>query len=274
MTAFSVLLPIYHKDRPSHLRSAVESVLSQSARPAEIVLVVDGPIGLDLEGVIDQYSATSPVPVVVLRNSRNMGLGYALNVGLERCQFDIVARMDADDVCAEGRFERQLSVLLADPGLAVVGGAQHEFRECVGDCKRIKWVPAGVEKISRVMRYRNPMNHPTVMFRASCVRKVGGYMDFYLLEDYFLWYRLIRAGFRLDNLPLVVLYARTGNGMVARRRGWRYFMSEQRLHSIMRADGFLLPHKYWACLFGKFLARLAPIWVLDRVYLILRSYRY
>jgi glycosyltransferase involved in cell wall biosynthesis len=271
MISLSVLLPVYRKDNPDHLRLAFESVFAQTVLPQEIVVTVDGPIGEDLERELGAAAELSPVRFEVVRIPENVGLGRCLNHGMKFCHYEYIARMDADDIAVNDRFAVQLKALEADKQLSVIGGAQHEFRFQVGDCKKVKGVPCTHAEITRWMKFRNPMNHPTVVFRKADIEGVGGYQDFYLLEDYYLWYRLVRAGYKLGNVPETVLYGRIGNGMVVRRSGIRYFRSEYRLHRMMREARFASFFEFAFSVSVKFCARLMPSRLLQALYWCLRS---
>ena len=115
-----MLLPYYHGDRPDALETAFRSVtVEQTRRPAQVVLVRDGVVDAALQDRVALLIADSVVPVTHVELGRNRGLGPALNHGLAHCDYDIVARMDADDVSLPQRFERQIELMEA--GYDLVG---------------------------------------------------------------------------------------------------------------------------------------------------------
>ena len=117
---FSVLLSVYWKENPDWLRLSLKSIWEdQSLKPAEIVLVKDGPLTDRLEAVISQFKQSAPLKIVPL--SQNQGLGRALNEGLKFCSFDLVARMDTDDISKPDRFEKQIRFISQHPDISVVG---------------------------------------------------------------------------------------------------------------------------------------------------------
>jgi len=123
---FSVLLPVYAGDDPAFLGRAFDSAtVDQERRPDEVVVVRDGPVPAAFQACLDATVAGSVVPVIVVELPRNRGLGGALEAGLAACHHDIVARMDADDVCVPERFLRQ--VPLVESGFDVVGSAIAEM---------------------------------------------------------------------------------------------------------------------------------------------------
>lgn len=101
---FSVILSIYYKESPLFLRESLDSLFSQTICPDEVILVKDGPIGDELDNVIDSYVTRYPY-LKVLSLVTNRGLGKALNEGLKYCSHELVARMDTDDIAMPERFE-------------------------------------------------------------------------------------------------------------------------------------------------------------------------
>src|SRR5579859_2306900 len=109
---FSLLMPVYDGDRPDYLRRAFRSAVDdQTVRPDQVVVVRDGPVHDELASCLDELRASSPVPVTFVPLQRNGGLGPALDHGLAASWFDVVARMDADDVAMPYRFEVQLPLI-------------------------------------------------------------------------------------------------------------------------------------------------------------------
>lgn len=231
MERFSVSMCVYGGDNPQWFTSAVESILHQTVPPSEVVLVVDGPVPEELDIVIRKYEEN--LLFHVIRLPENQGHGNARRTGLAACRYPLVAIMDADDISVPQRFEKQLSAFAANPRLDIVGGNIAEFvgtpENVVG--KRI--VPETDSAIKQYMKTRCPMNLVTVMFRKASVEQVGGFMDWYCEEDYYLWLRMAQAGMRFANVPDILVQVRVGEDMYRRRGGWKYFRSEARLQTYM-----------------------------------------
>jgi len=228
---FSVSMCVYEKDNPDWFRVAVDSILNQTCKPDEVVLVVDGPVPEKLNAVIADYQ-THPVFRVV-RLETNQGHGKARQIGLEACTHELVALMDADDISVPDRFEKQLKMFAENADLVVAGGNITEF---VGEISNIvgKRVVAQTDvDIKADMKVRCAMNQVTVMFRKSAVDKVGGYIDWYGEEDYYLWLRLMLDGAEFANIPEILVNVRIGEEMYQRRGGIRYFKSEAKLQKYM-----------------------------------------
>ena len=233
---FALLLSTYGGDRPDYLRLAfTSSVHDQTRRPAQVVLVQDGPVPEELAAEIAHLVATSPVPVTHVDLSDNIGLGPALDAGLRASEHEVVARMDADDVSAPDRFERQLPVIEA--GADIVGSGLWEFGVDVDDVVGRRTPPTDPDEIRRVIRFRDPFNHPTVVYRRSAVQAAGGYTDMALMEDYLLFTRMVAAGAVPANLADPLVHYRVGAGAYARRGGWPLLRSEIALQRRLRGLG-------------------------------------
>ena len=240
---FSLLLSTYGGDTPEFLRLAFTStVQEQTRRPDEVVLVQDGPVPPELAETIADLAATSPVPVKHVVMEDNVGLGPALDRGLEACAHEIVARMDSDDVSRPDRFERQLP--LVEAGADIVGSGLYEFGSGVDDVVGRRTPPTDPGTIRRVIRFRDPFNHPTVVYRRSAVLAAGGYTDMALMEDYLLFTRMVEAGARPANVADPLVYYRVGAGAYARRGGRELLRSELALQRRFRELGITSRGEY------------------------------
>ena len=233
---FSLLMSTYAGDDPGFLREAFDSsVRDQTRPPAEVVLVQDGPVPPELADALDELAATSPVPVKLVVMDANVGLGPALDAGLEACTHEIVARMDADDVSLPDRFAKQLPVVEA--GADIVGSGLLEFGSSVSEIVGRRTPPTDPDEIRRVIRFRDPFNHPTVVYRRSAVVAAGGYSDMALMEDYLLFTRMVEGGARPANLAEPLVCYRVGAGAYARRGGRQLLRSELALQRRFRDLG-------------------------------------
>jgi glycosyltransferase involved in cell wall biosynthesis len=241
-TRFSLLLPVYAGDVAEYFRRAFTSAVDdQTLRPTEAVIVQDGPIGDELEGVVASIVEKSTVDTRVVRIEKNAGLAHALTVGLQECRFDIVARMDADDVALPERFARQVPLVAG--GLDMVGSGMLEF-DANGSILGRRVPPVGDEQIHRVAKLRDPFNHPTVVYRRSAVLAAGGYRELPLMEDYWLFARMLNAGAKTDNIADPLVMYRVDAGAYSRRGGFRLFTSELTLQWHFREEGFLSTRQF------------------------------
>lgn len=230
---FSVLLSVYEKETPAYLTACLSSVLLQTVQPDEIVMVEDGVLTEPLYGVLQRFEEACGSKFKRIRNAQNRGLGVSLQEGLAACTYELVARMDTDDLCAPDRFEKQLDRMASDPALSVIGSDIAEFDETPAAPGFVRHLPGEHDAICRYMKTRCPFNHVTVMFRKSHVQKAGGYLAWPWNEDYYLWIRMYLSGCKFANIEENLCLVRAGRDMYRRRGGWKYFKSEYRLQKFM-----------------------------------------
>ena len=150
------------------------------------------------------------------------GATEALNEGLKHCSYELVARMDTDDICKPERFAKQVAFMEKHPEVDVVGAWIDEFQGDTSHVSSTRKLPEASEEIVAFGKKRNPMNHPVVMFRKSAVEAVGSYLPFYLFEDYYLWVRMLLNGATFYNIQESLLYFRLSPKMFKRRGGLKY----------------------------------------------------
>ena len=228
---FSVSMCVYGKDNPKHFDIAVQSILDQTIPPTEVILVVDGPVPDELDLVICKYEVNPLFRTI--RLEENQGHGNARRIGLENCNFDLVALMDADDISVSNRFEKQLKIFEKNPSISIVGGLITEFIDDPIDIVAKRTVPSEDSAIKTYMKKRCPLNQVTVMFKKAVVEQAGGYIDWHNEEDYYLWIRLALINAEFFNIVDVLVNVRIGPEMYERRGGWKYFKSEFDLQRFM-----------------------------------------
>ena len=269
---FSVLIPVYYKENPSYLEMALKSIETQTLRANEIILVKDGPLTSELNTIISRHQNDTSLPYKIISLYENKGLGKALNEGLKYCSNEWVARMDSDDIALPNRFEKQFTYLKEHPEIDVLSSWICEFYEDERDCAKQRKVPENYRDIISFSKYRNPMNHMSTVFRKEAVLDVDGYKSMNGFEDYFLWMRMLQAGKVFGNVPEVLLKARTGIEMIKRRQGWQYALDELALEKAAYQIGF------WSVLdlnrnfFVRFLPRLLPVLIVEKLYTLLRKF--
>ena len=218
---YSVLMSVYRNDNPSFFDIAMQSMVEQTVPFHEIVLVCDGPLGATLDERVEAWREILSSRLVVVRLPENRGLGAALQAGLEKCSCEYVARMDSDDISRPTRCELLLQAMVEE-GLDLMGGAIAEFTEIPGDQNSIRRLPTSQSAIREYSKQRNPFNHVSVMFRKAAVDAVGGYKPFYLMEDYYLWVRMLENGCTCRNIEEVLVDVRVGAAMYRRRSTGAY----------------------------------------------------
>lgn len=266
---FSVLMSVYKNEKADYLRSAIESVFNNSVPPSELVLVVDGPIGTELQTTID--ALIHDKNIIIVKSEVNIGLGRALNLGLKACQHDYVARMDTDDICVYERFEKQLAYINENPDVVLLGGNVAEFDKDMKTVTGIRRVVASDSDIRKQARCKNPFNHMSVMFKKDPILKLGGYKHHFLMEDYNLWLRVMANNYAVANLDDILVHVRAGLGMISRRRGLSYIKSEHKLAKVKIKTGIdSVPHA-WLMFAVRGGVRLLPSYFLSKLYFFMRK---
>ncbi|MFI8687629.1 glycosyltransferase [Rossellomorea sp. NPDC077527] len=223
---FSVLLSVYNKEKPEYLLESLNSVLNQTIVPNEILIVKDGPLTSQLEKIIEEYLNNYPKLFKIINFSENKGLGIALRAGVEACSYEIIARMDTDDICHKTRFEKQLNFLTNNKEIAIVGTNALDFDRSINNVISSRVFPEYNREIMYKSKRRCPFLHPTVMFRRSAILKVGNYENLLWFEDYLLFLKLLKNGYRGYNLQENLLYFRSNEETYNRRGGVKYLVEE------------------------------------------------
>ena len=231
---FSVLITVYCTEVPDYLHRALESIWDdQVLRPSQIVLIKDGPLTAELDVVIDEWQCRLVDVMDVFALSANVGLGDALRFGINYCKYELVARMDTDDISLPDRFQAQIDFFQTHPDIDIVGSVIGEFdsdEECINSNRL---VPHVHDEIVRGSKFKNPFNHPSVMYKKSAVLAADGPKNLTGFDDYYLWIRMIINGSKCANIPVMLIKCRTGNGLMFRRGGFSYIMFEYKFQKIL-----------------------------------------
>lgn len=240
---------LYHGDKPQYLNDCLKSLRSQTLR-IPIILVVDGPIPIQLEEVLLLFDDLN---MKLIRNTNNQGLSNALQLALNSIcgEFEYAIRFDADDINAERRFEVTRDYLLMS-NADLVSSHMKEIDEN-NKVFSAREVPIGAGRIIKKLPYRNPINHPAAAFRVSSVLAVGGYKEMPFFEDWYLWTRMLHAGFKIENIDDFLVSFRATDAMVSRRYGIAYVKHEANFFLRRSKEKLINPIENWLA----FLARLA-----------------
>jgi glycosyltransferase involved in cell wall biosynthesis len=228
---FSVLLPIYNRiELQTTFPNCLQAITSSSIIPSQVVIVVDGPLDWNIDNQLVKYK--KKLEITLLKLPQNVGLASALNLGLDKCFYDIVARVDADDFCTCDRFAKQLDCF--QKGYNLVGSNIIEIDENDIILKQ-RAVPQDEEAIRAFALRRNPFNHMSVMFRKRDVLAVGGYPSFHLKEDYALWVLLLyRPSIRPFNIQENLMTVSAGNSMYNRRSSFKILGEEYKFQLFLK----------------------------------------
>ena len=269
LPGFSVLMSVYAGDNADDLAEAIESLFNQTAEPDEVVIVVDGPVGGEIEAVIEKTQNDRGGICKVHRFAKNMGLGIALAAGVEICSHDIIARMDADDISDSRRFEKQLAFLQANEDIDVVSSWLAAFEKERNQVLFYKKGPCSHDGISSLSRFRFCMNHPASVFRKKAILKAGNYQPFAGLEDYHLWARMLLNGSRMANIPEVLYYHRWERRLLLRRSGITRAFQQVRLQREFLRMGFINHRQFVRNVVVRGLAAVLPLGLMRTVRMLL-----
>ena len=219
MESYSVLTTVYSKEKPEYLRQCLESMVNQTIPPNEYVIVEDGPLGNELEDVIEEYKEKYPF-FKIIKLKDNSGCGVASIAGMESCSFDLVVRIDSDDISIPERCEIELAEFENDHELVVVGSDMYEFEGDISNIVSLKTMPYSFDEIYKFGKRRNPFNHSTVMMRRSVVQSFGGYAPIRRSLDLDLFTKLVANKCKCKNLDKPLVYFRTGQSRIKRKKNW------------------------------------------------------
>ncbi len=264
--SFSVLMSVYHKDKPLYLDRALQSLVDQTLEADEIILVEDGTLPVQLLSVIDFFRTSLNIRSVRLKE--NSGLAIALNEGLKHCKYELIARMDSDDISLPYRFQRQVKFMNENPTISVTSAYVEEI-DNQGKMVSVRKLPLSNKSIVDFAKKRNPINHPCAFFRKSDVLAVGGYPDFKKAQDYALWSLMLVHGYKFMNMNDILLKMQAGSAMYE-RRNISYLKQELLLLKYQKNIGFLNYREYLINAFIRSFLRLSPKFIKRYIYINMR----
>ena len=249
-------MTVYEKEKPYNLRKSLLTSYRQTIKPTEIVLVCDGILTQDLYNEIENIKNLIPI-LKVYQLDTNMGSGPASRFGVEKCNTDLIARMDSDDYSEKTRFEKQIKAFKENPNLIMVGT---NILEKNTEFTALKRVPEKTEEIREYSKFRNPFNNPSSMMKKEYILKVGNYRKYRYLEDYDLTMRLIHDNPTKDFLniqePLVIM--QTNNSSYLRRGGLLYVKTEFFLQADFYRRGYISKVELCRNIFIRNIVRVMP----------------
>lgn len=264
---FSVLMSIYKNEKPQFLDESLKSILNQSLSPDEIVIVEDGSLTEELSEVLLSYMNKYSDIIKTIPLPQNVGLGQALAIGVEACTYDIIARMDTDDIARKDRFEKQISFLKENPGIDVLGSFISEFETSPENIYAERILPIVHDKIYTFAKFRSPMNHMTVVFKKAAVLGAGNYSDLKKMQDFELWGRMLNKGYKFANIPENLVNARGGSLLMQKRNGFKYFLDyEFKIQKSFFDSGFINTKEFLRNVTSKLLLRIIPEFLRQFIY--------
>jgi len=264
---FSVLMPIYIHEKDEELCAAIDSVINQTLMPDEILIIADKDIPQNTKDILEEYKSkySEIFNPVILDEPAN--LGKALQIGVNLAKNPIIARMDADDIARSDRFEKQIKYLKEHPDTDLVGSWITEFEGKPENIYAKRELPTEPNEIYNFCKFRNPLNHMTVMYKKESVLKAGNYTARKRMEDYELWATMLYQGCKFANIPEYLVNARAGRDLIKRRSGLdEFFQYEFTLFKEFYDWGFINFQEFFKAVSTKFLLRAIPGWLRAFVY--------
>lgn len=251
----TVLMAVYSGESPDNLDMSLRSLLEQTFKDFNVLLVIDGPVSESIHAIIDKYLSLLNIRTLVLKE--NQGLALALNAGLATVDSDWIVRFDTDDICLPERISKQINYIKSS-GCDFFGAQIVEFDDSNERIIRYRMVPTCRKEIQRRILYRNPFNHMTMCYKTEIVKKAGGYPNIPFMEDYALWIKLVSLGYSCCNSPEVLVRVRVGSSMLRRRSGIDYCKSEIKIRKLLAELDFASRLKIYLIGVLRLVAIMAP----------------
>lgn len=263
----SVLMSVYKSEKPEYLdRSLISIWDDQICKPDKIVLIQDGPIGNDLQLIIDKWVKKIGNCIILIVNEQNIGLTRSLNKGISIINTDLVARMDSDDISLPERFAKQKAYLEQNRDISIVGSYIREFKDDMTILGERKF-PLDTEGAKKIIYKVNPLAHPAVMMRRDIFSSGIAYNENYRTsQDLALWFDILSAGYKIANIDTVLLLFRRNNDVYKRRSNLKDSFTEFIVHErgIKNLYGFS-PYKSMFPII-RYIIRLLPVSFLRWLY--------
>ena len=256
----SVLMTVYSGSNSYYLDAAIESILNQTYKASEIIVMINGTIDEKCEDVLSRFNKD----ISVYRLNSNNGQGYALSTGVEKCKYDLVAIHSDYDIAMPDRFDKQVRFLEHNPDVDIVGGQIIEIQNKTNKVFGLRRVPLKDHDIKQYMKTRCPFNHPTVMFRRDKIIEIGNYPTIKYMADYALW--INAYDLKMANVNDVVAKVRVDNGLLKKKSSFRYVDSIRIVEHMLykkKLINFVEMHFF---IFSRSLVALLPNFIRKRIY--------
>lgn len=259
-------MSVYYKENAEWFDSAIKSMFNQTIKPTEFILIEDGKLTPELYKVIEKYTLEYPNIFKSIRLKQNVGLGIALNRGVNECSCEYIARMDSDDYSLPERIEKEFEIFEKNHEIGMVGTNVSEFVGSIDNVVCEVILPETNNEIIKFSKKRNPFRHPSIMFKKSEVLKAGNYREYYLCEDYDMWLRMIRNGCKCYNIQDIYVYMRVSENFYKRRGGHKYFKSIKKFKKEQLENGYFNRIDYLKSIIPHAIVCYMPNFMRDLVY--------
>ncbi|TVZ55487.1 glycosyl transferase family 2 [Lutibacter sp. Hel_I_33_5] len=232
------LISVYINDNLEDFKKAIDSCINQTVLANRIIIVFDGAVKESISNYCNNIKSIINIEIVKCTN--NVGLGAALNKGFKYVKEDIVIRMDSDDISRSNRVEKIIDFFYKNPNIGVVGSYISEFNESIGDMSNIREVPLDSTSILNQLKFSCPFNHVSVAFKFNFLPSNPYEINYYRLEDYPTWYKLlVKHGLKSANIDEVLVDVKLGKDFFNKRKGLKLYKSWFRVYSVMYNDNYI-----------------------------------
>ena len=265
--SITVGIPFYNKTNAQYFDSAINSIINQTLLPEKIHLIQDGEINESLMKIVRNYK--EKYPIITLISLPKKGLPYALNESIKQSNTKYYARMDSDDIAIKNRFEFQIEFFNKNPNLEILGTWAYEFEnDYKNESFYINKTPIKKKDIESYIHYRNPLVHPSVMFKISVFDKIGYYNEkMYTDQDLELWGRALKNKINISNIQKPLIFLRIENRLIRRSQ-----FSAIRRQILIRYSYNTSSFRLNVLKLASIIIRILPIRIRDWCYKNLRSF--
>lgn len=234
----SVIMPLFNEEIKD-LETSIESILNQTEKRLELILILDNPENMRIKQLMEHYESID-TRVKLLFNSENKGVGLTLNKAISHAKFDLIARLDADDISCPNRLERQLEFLEKNKDVDMLSTNCiyiDEYGNIIGEKPNI---PTDYKSIKTILPFGSTIIHSSVIYKKKSFDKLGGYRQLLSCQDYDLWLRMVDANMKICSLNERLIYYRVRPDSITGSQQLRLLLTEKYvriLHSERKKNG-------------------------------------
>ncbi len=224
----SVIMSVYDEDKRI-LKESIYSILNQTFQDFEFIIVHDNPKDKEIESYLKELSSMDD-RIKLVKNEKNLGLTESLNLALSLVQGKYIARMDADDVSLPDRLKIQYEFMEKHSEIDLIGSWAYII-DISGEVKNTIRTPVKYSIIKKVLKYRNPLLHPTWFGRYKIFHDLEGYKGFLKVsQDYEFLVRAVFRGYIIINIPEILLKYRLRPDRSGFRHPFYKVITEELIH--------------------------------------------
>lgn len=217
----SVIMSVFNENS-NELIKAIESILNQTYRNIEFIIILDNPENNVAKKLLNEYSLKDK-RIKIIINSTNLGLAKSLNKGIQVANGKFIARMDADDISLNNRLELQLRYLKKND-LDLVSGNCYYIDEADNIIGKKSDIPTDFNIIAKLLPYGSSIIHPSVIIKTSVINELKGYREFEVAQDYDMWLRMISAGYKIGSINEYIIYYRLRKKSLSYKNKYKQFL--------------------------------------------------